>query len=58
VPVGSKQWIGANEVGYILENLLQVQYKIMFVTTGAELEQKGRCVLSLLGVKGLPHAHT
>lgn len=39
---GSKEWIGANEVCYVLDTLCSISSKIMFVDSGAELESKGR----------------
>lgn len=52
--VGSKQWIGANEVGFILENLLQVEYKILFLATGAELATKGHELQEHFRSQGTP----
>ncbi|KAI0559947.1 Peptidase C78 [Gracilaria domingensis] len=40
--VGSKEWIGANEVCYALEKLTGVSSKILHVSSGAEMESKGR----------------
>ncbi|GBN06095.1 Ufm1-specific protease 2 [Araneus ventricosus] len=39
--VGSKKWIGSQEVSFCLDHLIQVQSKIMFVSSGAELANKG-----------------
>ncbi|MEQ2281923.1 Ufm1-specific protease 2 [Ameca splendens] len=40
--VGSRQWIGSIEVQAVLDHLLGVTSKIMFVSQGSELASKGR----------------
>lgn len=40
--VGSREWIGANEVCYALERLTGVQSKILHVSKGSEMGTKGR----------------
>lgn len=40
--IGSKEWIGANEVCYALEKLTGISSKILHVSRGAEMEGKGR----------------
>ncbi|CAL1286922.1 unnamed protein product [Larinioides sclopetarius] len=40
--VGSKKWIGSQEVSFCLDHFIQVQSKIMFVSSGAEMANKGR----------------
>lgn len=40
--VGSKQWIGAIELGYILDSLLGVSSKVITVSSGAEMPSKAR----------------
>ncbi|XP_054712653.1 ufm1-specific protease 2-like [Uloborus diversus] len=40
--VGSRQWIGSQEVGFCLDHLAKVQSKIMCVNTGAEMANRGR----------------
>ena len=40
--VGSKQWIGAIELGYILDTLLGVSSKVITVSNGAEMASKAR----------------
>lgn len=40
--VGSKKWIGSQEVSFCLDQLIQVQSKIMCVNSGAEMASKGR----------------
>ncbi|GFR16037.1 ufm1-specific protease 2 [Trichonephila clavata] len=40
--IGSNKWIGSQEVSFCLDHLLQIQSKIMFVSSGAELANKGR----------------
>ena len=40
--VGSKQWIGAIELGYILETLQGVSCKVITVSSGADMPSKAR----------------
>lgn len=40
--IGSKDWIGANEVCYALEHLTGVSSKIVHVSRGGDMESKGR----------------
>lgn len=40
--VGSKEWIGANEVCYALEELTGVQSRILHVSSGGQMEERGR----------------
>ncbi|XP_054153879.1 ufm1-specific protease 2-like [Oppia nitens] len=40
--IGSRQWIGSQEVSYVLSHLYGITSKIMFVNSGAELSNKGR----------------
>ena len=40
--MGSKQWIGAIELGYILDTLLGVSSKVLTVSSGAEIPSKAR----------------
>ncbi len=40
--VGSKQWIGAIELGYVLDALLGVTCKVVTVASGAEMPAKAR----------------
>lgn len=40
--IGSRQWIGSIEINNILNHLLGVTSKIMFVSRGSELGSKGR----------------
>ncbi|GIY96169.1 ufm1-specific protease 2 [Caerostris extrusa] len=40
--IGSKKWIGSQEVSFCLDHLIKVQSKIMFVSSGAEMATKGR----------------
>ena len=40
--VGSKQWIGAIELGFILDTLLGVSCKVITVSSGAEIPSKAR----------------
>lgn len=38
--VGSQQWIGAIELGFVLETLLGVTSKVITVTSGADMDEK------------------
>lgn len=40
--VGSKQWIGAIELGFILDTLLGVSCKVITVSSGADMASKAR----------------
>ncbi|CAN8072201.1 unnamed protein product [Agarophyton chilense] len=52
--VGSKEWIGANEVCYALEKLTGVSSKILHVSSGAEMESKGRELALHFDTQGSP----
>jgi hypothetical protein len=52
--VGSRQWIGSTEVGMCLNTLLGITYKIMFVNSGAQLEDKGRQLATHFQTEGTP----
>lgn len=38
--IGSKQWIGAIELGFVLDTLLGVTSKVITVRSGAEIDSK------------------
>ncbi|MCL4122963.1 UNVERIFIED_CONTAM: hypothetical protein GTU68_050160 [Idotea baltica] len=52
--VGSKQWIGSTEVGFVLETLLGINNKFIFVSSGADLASKGRELLYHFNTAGTP----
>ncbi|XP_023930998.1 ufm1-specific protease 2-like isoform X1 [Lingula anatina] len=52
--VGSRKWIGSTEVSYCLDHLLGVQSKIMFVSSGADLGNKGRELAHHFQTQGTP----
>ena len=52
--IGSRQWIGSNEVGYVLEKSCQVQYKILNLSSGEDLENKGRELAHHFKTNGTP----
>lgn len=52
--VGSRQWIGSQEVGYCLNRLLQVESRTMFVSSGSELPTKSRELLAHFENHGTP----
>lgn len=52
--VGSKEWIGANECCYALEQLTGVESKILHVSSGAEIEGRGRELARHFDQQGSP----
>ncbi|XP_041641436.1 ufm1-specific protease 2 [Cheilinus undulatus] len=52
--VGSRQWIGSIEVQAVLNQLLEVTSKIMFVSQGSELGSKGRELANHFLTEGTP----
>ncbi|KAF3687717.1 Ufm1-specific protease 2 [Channa argus] len=52
--VGSRQWIGSIEVQVVLNQLLGVTSKIMFVSQGSELASKGRELANHFITEGTP----
>ena len=56
--MGSKQWIGAIELGYILDTLLGVSCKVITVSSGADMPSKAREIAHHFDTQVLqsPHA--
>lgn len=52
--VGSKQWIGSTEVNYVLDSLLGITSKIIYVSSGEELSTKGQELLNHFKTQGTP----
>ncbi|MCJ8749280.1 hypothetical protein PDJAM_G00174530 [Pangasius djambal] len=52
--VGSRQWIGSIEVQAVLNQLLGVNSKILFVSRGSELASKGRELANHFQTEGTP----
>ncbi|XP_017275604.1 ufm1-specific protease 2 [Kryptolebias marmoratus] len=52
--VGSRQWIGSIEVQVVLNHLLGITSKIMFVSQGSELASKGRELANHFLTEGTP----
>ncbi|CAN2388664.1 UFM1 hydrolase activity, partial [Pristimantis euphronides] len=52
--VGSRQWIGSIEVQLVLNQLLGVTSKIMFVNQGTELASRGRDLVTHFQTEGTP----
>lgn len=52
--VGSSKWIGSQEVCYVLSQLYQIESKIIFVSSGAELANKGRELMAHFQRNGTP----
>ncbi|GAQ78689.1 hypothetical protein KFL_000170350 [Klebsormidium nitens] len=52
--VGSSQWIGAIELGYILDALLGVTCKVLNVSSGADLPSKARELAHHFDTQGTP----
>uniref|UniRef100_A0A915KRG4 Ufm1-specific protease n=1 Tax=Romanomermis culicivorax TaxID=13658 RepID=A0A915KRG4_ROMCU len=51
---GTKQWIGSLELSYCLSHLLQVESKILNVSSGSELTQKVRELIAHFEIEGTP----
>lgn len=52
--IGTKDWIGSQEVGRYLEHVLNVTFKIIFVRTGEELGNIAREVAKHFQTQGTP----
>jgi len=52
--IGSTEWIGALEIGYCLEKFWGINYKIMALSSGAELANKGRELQHHFNTQGTP----
>lgn len=52
--VGSKQWIGSTEVSFVLDTLLNVTCKILYVSSGEELGSKGPELVNHFKTNGTP----
>lgn len=52
--VGSRQWIGSMEVGFVLDTLLNVTCKILYVSSGEEMGSKGPDLLYHFQRNGSP----
>ncbi|XP_053315173.1 ufm1-specific protease 2 [Spea bombifrons] len=52
--VGSRQWIGSIEVQLVLNQLLGITSKIMFVSQGTELASRGRELVNHFRSEGTP----
>lgn len=52
--IDSQDWIGAFEVSIILNEMIGIDSKIMHVTSGADLENKGRELIKHFEVHGTP----
>lgn len=52
--IGSRQWIGAIELGFVLDSLLGVQCKVITVASGAEMSTKAREIAQHFDTQGTP----
>ncbi|CAG9762852.1 unnamed protein product [Ceutorhynchus assimilis] len=52
--VGSRQWIGSTEVNFVLNSLLGVTSKILYVSSGEEMASKGPELVSHFETHGSP----
>nr|XP_053650775.1 ufm1-specific protease 2-like [Cherax quadricarinatus] len=52
--LGSCQWIGSTEVGYVLDSLFNISSKFIFVSSGAELANKGHELSVHFETQGTP----
>ena len=52
--IGSRQWIGSTEVGFVLERACEIQSKFLSVSTGDEMTSKGRELVHHFKTQGTP----
>ena len=52
--VGSRDWIGAIELGYVLDTKLGLTCKVMTVSSGAEMGSKARELAQHFDAQGTP----
>ncbi|XP_018336684.1 ufm1-specific protease 2 [Agrilus planipennis] len=52
--IGSKQWIGSTEVTFVLNSLLGITSKIIYVSSGEELATKGPDLINHFKTQGTP----
>lgn len=52
--IGSKQWIGSTEVGFVIEKACDVQSKFLSVSSGDEMTSKGRDLVHHFKSQGTP----
>ncbi|XP_071452511.1 ufm1-specific protease 2 [Hetaerina americana] len=52
--IGTKQWIGSTEVSFVLDSMLGVSSRIISVSSGEELEAKGRELAYHFETQGTP----
>ena len=52
--IGSKQWIGSTEVGFVLEKACEIQSKFLSVSSGDEMTSKGRELVHHFKTQGTP----
>ena len=52
--IGSRQWIGSTEVGFVLETSCQIQSKFLSLSSGEDLENKGRELANHFKTNGTP----
>ena len=51
---GSQEWVGAIELGMVLQHELGVDYRIISVTSGAEIASKGPQIAAHFETEGTP----
>lgn len=52
--IGSSQWIGSTEVNYVLESMFGIHCRIMYVSSGEELAERGSELLMHFKTQGTP----
>ena len=52
--MGSREWIGAIELGYVLDERLGVTVKVITVASGAEIGSKCRDIAQHFDIQGTP----
>lgn len=51
---GSKQWIGSTEVNFVLNSLMNITSKILYVSAGEEMGSKGPELINHFRTQGTP----
>ena len=52
--IGSKQWIGSTECNFVLESLLGITCKILYCSSGKDVETKGPELVTHFSTHGSP----
>lgn len=52
--IGSKQWIGSTEVSFVLQTFLNIDVKILYVSSGEEMSALIRQLVNHFDTQGTP----